>query len=260
MRLNLIKNICRIGAVAGVVGTAYFAIKRGEQICKTIDEIKAEAKKLESGKKAGHYISSVPKLARPMLPVVTCAAGSIACMVISERISYKQIAALTATCVYLSKNRDFLQNKLKEVVGEEKLEDIKKEFTTQEAPKLYFGPSVEETGHGDLLCYEGYSGRWFRSSKEAVLEAQAQLQDAFTNDIYCCMNDYYNFLGMTMTQFGHELGWVNNKDWYGPELHFTNTLLEANEWADWGPDGGLIDEPIYVLEIDTLPMYSWQEI
>ena len=33
--------------------------------------------------------------------------------------------------------------------------------------------SIEDTGYGDLLCLEGYSGRYFWSSKQAVDNAEA---------------------------------------------------------------------------------------
>ena len=260
MKMNLIRNLLRIGAVGGVIGTAYFSAKNGLAICERCKEVKQEARFLEKPKRITHYIKRAPYLAKPLLPTIGCAAGSIVCMAASERISYKQIAALTATCAYLAKNRDFLENKLKEVVGEEKLQEIKKEFIIKEAPKMVSFPSVEETGKGSLLCLEGYSGRWFRSSEEACIEAQEYLQKVFEEDKRCCLNDYYAFLGITMTQFGHEKGWVNDPDWYGPELRFTNTYLEPCEWDDLGPDFQPVNEPVYVLEIDIIPMDCWQEI
>ena len=260
MRITLIKNICRIGAVAGLVGTAYFSVKKGEEIRRRFDVVKLESTAMDKKHTAYHYIKKVPYLAKPLIPTLVCAAGSVTCMAISEKISYRQVAALTATCIYLTKNRDFLEKKLEEVVGKERLADIKKEFVKKEAEGIANFPCVEETGFGDLLCLEGYSGRWFRSSKEKCIEAQEMLQKQFDEDIYCCLNDYYGYLGITMTQFGHELGWVNDSDWMGPKIGFSNMLLTPEEWDDKGPDLQPMKEPVFVLEIDQMPMYSWQEV
>lgn len=263
MNFNLIRNVCRIGAVAGLFGAVYFSAKRGSEICRTCKQVNDESFGMTAGWKLKHYIRNTPRLAKPLAPTLVCAAGSITCMAISEKISYKQIAALTATCVYLTKNRDFLEKKLEEVVGKERLAEIKQEFVKKESvPKdMIDFPCIEITGKGDLLCLEGYSGRWFRSTKEAVEEAQEMVKVMHEEGQYISMNDYYGLLGISMTQFGNEFGWPSNKDYCEDILSFTNTYLEASEWNDVGPDAReKVYEPIYVLEIDTMPMYSWMEV
>lgn len=261
MNFDLVKNACRIGTVAGLFGAVYFSAKRGEEICRTCKQVNDESFGMTAGKKVKHYIRNTPRLAKPLAPTLACAAGSITCMVISERISYKQIAALTATCVYLTKNRDFLEKKLEEVVGKERLEEIKQEFVKKEGTALIDFPSVENTANGDLLCLEGYSGRWFRSSQEAVEEAQAMLSKMHEEGDYLAFNDYYGLLGISMTQFGNEFGWPASEDWCEPVLRFNNTYLDVGEWDDVGPDVRMkLHEPLLVLEIDTLPMECWQEV
>ena len=249
MRINLIRNLLRIG-VGGVIGTAYFSVKNAEQIKTRCNVVHYETIAMDKSHKAAHYIKKSPYLAKPLLPTIACAVGSITCMAFSERISIKQIAALSATCAYLAKNRDFLEGKLKEVVGEEKLEEIKKEFIAKEAPKMVCFPSVEETGNGNLLCIEAYSGRWFRSSQEACLEAQQKLKDQYTETGYAGMNDYYTYLKISESQFGSDYGWAAGSDLYGPEIEFNNTYIEPKDFNDdwFGPEGKNIEEPVFVLE------------
>lgn len=255
MKINLIRNLLRIGAVAGVGATAYFSAKNGSAICDAFKVVETDYKFKEEPKgRVTHYIRNVPKLIKPLWPTILAGGGTIICMAVSERINYKQIAALTATCVYLTKNRDFLEGKLKEVVGEEKLEEFKKEFIVKEANSVSF-PSVEKTGNGDLLCLEGYSGRWFRSSKEACLEAQKKLQDQYSETGYAGMNDYYTYLKISESQFGSDWGWSTGSDLYGPEIEFDNTYIEPDEFKDdwFGPEGKNIEEPVFVLEFP----YYW---
>ena len=261
MNFNLIRNVCRIGAVAGLFGAVYFSAKRGDEICRTCKQVNDESFGMTAGWKLKHYIRNTPRLAKPLAPTLVCAAGSITCMAISEKISYKQIAALTATCVYLTKNRDFLEKKLEEVVGKERLANIKQEFVKKEAEGMLNFPSVEITANGDLLCFEMYSGRWFRSSREAVEEAQAQLAKMHEEGMYLSLNDYYALLGITMTQFGDEFGWPASEDYCDPILRFNSKKLEPGEWDEVGPDVRVkAHEPLLVLWFDSLPMECWLEV
>lgn len=252
--------IFKLGAIAGVGVTAYVAVKRASKIEEATKEVK-EAMPEDKKEKTRHIVKAVPKMVKASWPVLVSGGATVGCVLVMDHISYKQIAALTASCAYLAKNRDYLAGKIKDMVGEEKLREIQEAFVKEEAPKEpWYGCSIEETGAGDLLCLEGYSGRWFRSSEKAVKEAQAMLQKLYEDDIYICMNDYYGYLNITSTQFGHELGWVNSKDWYPPELKFTNTLIPAGECLESGPDGKPLKEDLYVLEIDIPPMSCWQEV
>lgn len=271
MRFNpkIVKGIFTLGAVIGVAATGYLAAKNGEDIVSVEDCIKEEIAFYDNKKdKAVHIVKSTPRILRASWKPLVAMGATYACMIASHKLTAKQIAALTATCAYVTRNRDFLEDKLKEVVGEEELSKIKKQFVAREIVKekiVWGGPTVErsvfcfEDDDEGVLCIEGYSGRWFRCPKDRIIEAQNQLEHLFEQDIYCCMNDYYGFLGITMTQFGHEKGWVNHEDYYH-EIHFTNTLLMPEEWGDYGPDGQYVNEPVYVLEIDTFPMECWQEV
>lgn len=264
MKLNLVKNICRLGAVGGLVATAYFSAKNGEAICRTCKQVNDESFGMTKSSKIKYFVRNTPRLIKPLAPTVACAAGTITCMAISERISYKQIAALTATCVYLTKNRDFLEGKLKEVVGEDTVKKFKEEFVKKNAtpPNLMNFPSVELTANGDLLCLEAYSGRWFRSSKEAVEEAHNVLKKMHDEGLYISFNDYYSALGITMTQFGWEFGWPPACSDYGEtEMRFTSELLEPGEWDERGPSAKeAYNEPLLLIKIDTMPMECWQEV
>lgn len=271
MRTNpkILKGLFGIGAVAGVIATAYFSARKGQKITEVTDEIAEKVKAAEDKpSKIKVAVKSVPDFVKVAWQPLLCMGGTFTCMAISRKITIKQIAALTATCAYVTRNRNYLEQKLKEYVSDEDLAKIRKSFAASEIVRekeVWGGPTIEksvfciEEDDEGVLCFEGFLGRWFRCPKNRVLEAQKQLQHMFDQDIYCCMNDYYGFLGITMTQAGHTWGWVNHDDYF-TGLHFTNTLLAPEEWGDYGYDGEYVTEPVYVLEIDTTPMECWQEV
>lgn len=259
---NLIRSVFTIGAVAGVAVTAYFAAKNGDNICDACNAVKNE---MELYPDKPSKIKAAVKMAPAFIKVAwkPLVAGGLTygCMFASHRVTAKQVAALTATCAYVTRNRNFLEGKLKEYVGEEELAKIKKEFVAQEIVRekiVWGGPTVEksiycaEDNDDGVLCYEDYLARWFRIPEPRIKEAQDLLIKLFKDDsqVYCSYNDYYAFLGITMDRAGELFGW--HKDDFN-ELHFTNTVVTPKEWGDIGPDGGELTENVHILNVDTWP-------
>lgn len=186
------------------------------------------------------------------IPSLVVGGITIAAIVLSKSIDGKAIAALTAAGSYVVLNRDKLEKEIEDRYGKEELAKIKAKI--REALLDEFGndrQTQERTGNGDLLCLEGYSGRIFRSSKEAVDRAIEELTNRFDEGEYVCLNDLYKLLGIEVTHFGHQFGWPANPDYCDGPL-----LIEA-EYIE-NPDG--YDEPLYCIDIYTYPMECWLEV
>lgn len=202
-------------------------------------------------------------------------AGSIAVtgIVLAERINLKEIAAITGVCSYLTSQRDKIISAVK--TGDiNRVNSTLEETTDPEMEKKvrYYckaGPSVEETDRGDLLCFEGYSGRWFRSSEEAVNRAIKEMRDRFNNGEPLSYNDFYAALGIAETHFGHDWGWTDNPDYYDEAPHIEATYFDTGKYImspidDFLgiPVGDMVlnDEPILVIDVYTYPMQGWMEV
>lgn len=230
-------------ATVGVIGTGFLSVRAGKK--------SASAKPLE--KTWTYYI-----------PPVLSGAATIGCLWGAHALNAKQIAALTTSCGFLLANRDALERKIKERYGEDELRDIqtevKAELDSKKWGKITIPHGVEETGKGDLLVIEGYSGRIFRSSVSAVNYGIRRFQKRFLEDKgFCSLNDLYECLGITTTHFGHQYGWPC---WLGDELtesfweeqggvHIECTMIQD-------PDD--FDEPVYCIDIYDYPMECWQEM
>lgn len=180
-------------------------------------------------------------------PAAVIGLGTCACIIGSNRVSAKEIAALTATCGYLAANRDKIEQTVEKKFGKEKLAEVKAESK----PK-YIGQTIEETGLGDELFFEGYSGRWFRSSIEAVSCAEEELSERFVNGESVCLNDFYELLGIEKTHFGHQFGWPASEDWYD----FSNGIVFENSYAAPDPES----KADWVIDLYTYPTECWEEI
>lgn len=217
-------------------------------------KMKSTADNLELVKAAAPYY--IPSL---LLTVLT-----IGCIVINHKINSKALLSLSATTSYLVANRDNIKRFVNDNPKAKKLADEAKSYFL---PRPYKGQTIEETGNGDVLCIEAYSGRIFRSSPEAVIDAQSKLIDQFLEDSKvgdaivagsACMNDYYRYLGISETQFGWEYGWVNDEDWFykNDPIQFSNEMIAADA------PGNEYGEPVYITEIEEnwFPIQCWYEI
>lgn len=249
MRLQNLKKILPtvltcIGTV-GVFVTGYLVHKGTKKAYNYIleeNENISELTKKEEFKKTWKFY----------IPAAAAAVVTSASTIGAQALNTIEIASLAATATYAVTNRDKLKKKFEDVVGKEKMEEIKKDILP-EMPR-WSSQTIEDTGKGSehdrILCFEGYSGRWFWSTKDAVLKAEQRLNDLFTDEKYCCLNDFYAALGIERTHFGYQFGWVNDEDYYIGPIMFTNSEVFYEEK----------NCNVYIIEIDTYPMECWMEI
>jgi len=206
--LSLVLSIAGVG---GVGLTSYLAV-RG---CRKAD------KETDKKKKVLAYA-----------PAIVSGVATSACIIGAHGVACKEIAMLTASCGYLAANRDKILKNVEDKLGKEETKELQK----KSIPK-YTGQTIEETGYGDDIFIDCYSGRIFRSSIEAVCEAQDQLNKRIEEGKPTDYNDYFMLLGIETTDFGDLWGWPTSK--YGfdepvKRIEFENDYVApACEKYDW---------------------------
>ena len=275
------KKLVIAGAIAigGVILTAVTTAWGTYKSAKVIEEEKPETKK-EAVKLVWKYY----------IPAGVAVSATIISDICFYKIGMRELAALTASVTYLTSNRDKLEKKLKEVVGEEKYNEIKKEIkkelveekakevkktdkTNGTATHKRF--PAEETGYGDQLFLDGWSGRFFRSSIEEVIKGINSFNDTYNTElpwpknsgekITCCptaWNDFYIFMHIVPTHQGDEFGYPANEDYIDPGTKLIDpdkdiTLVHEDELLTNYRD---IGEDIYVIEPSIYPMLCWKEL
>ena len=225
----------------GVLTTAAAAIFGTKRYLEKLDALDME--KVHEASKKEKAINAAVSFA----PLAVATGGTIFCIAKANNSATKVIAGLSATAGYLATNRDRLKTALKDSTGETVL--------PCDMPYLQKG-SIEATGNGDLLCIEGYSGRQFYSSEEAVREAVGRFQSRFLGGEYLSLNNLYEELEISTTHFGHQFGWAAHPDYYDTKIDIEVTRLD-----DYiKPDGTRAGEPCLVIDIYTYPMECRLEV
>lgn len=113
-----------------------------------------------------------------------------------------------------------------------------------------FRPIIELTRHGNLLCYESCSGRWFRSDRWHVEDAIAQLQGLYENCICVNLNDLYSLLNINTTNRGRIYGW-------NQAIHGERTMLLKVDLMEQG--FMTMDEPVLVIAPNVYPERDYKD-
>lgn len=109
--------------------------------------------------------------------------------------------------------------------------------------------SIEDTGYGDLLCMEGYSGRLFYSSMRAVNDGLRRWSSRFKDGESVCFNDLYKLWNLAETQFGFQWGYTASYDWfpYDNGIRYECKLIYSEDFKT----------DMYLVNIFTYPIDGW---
>ena len=186
-------------------------------------------------------------------PSVGVGLASAACIILGTSKSIKRNTAL-ATVYALSEStlREY-QSKAKEMLGEEKAAELDREVAKSRVRKREVTTIVESegseyihhTGNGDTLVYDTLSGRYFRSSRNAIESAVNSINKSLLNDYIMTLNEFYNELGVPTIGAGSLIGWKSDKE-----------LLEVSFESDVDQNGN----PYLVLSYKNrpIPVYDYR--
>lgn len=219
-----------LGAV-GVVGTAILAAKATPKAQKLIE--KATSEKGEELTKVEVVLNTGPAY----IPSVAMGVATITCIFGANILNQKAQASLVSAYTMVDNAYKEYQNKVKEMLGEETnirirdaiAKDHRNEDTVAYAPGLKsLVPDVGEK----VLFYEEYRKGYFEAPMEVVINAEYHLNRNLALRGYVTLNEFYEFLGLSTTDFGDALGWSQWKlatDHESPWIDFDHRLTPVSD-------------------------------
>ena len=181
---------------AGLVATTVLAVKATPKALAILE--KAEE---EKGEKLTKW-EKINTAGTAYIPTVLTGVATVACILGSNVISKRQQASLMGAYALLDSSYKEYRKKTDELYGEEAGKQIRGEI----AKDKYTGDEVSLDDNKELF-YDFYSGRYFESTKEAVMWAEYETNRAMFVNYAVGLNEFYNLLGLEELPEYESLGW-----------------------------------------------------
>ncbi len=146
------------------------------------------------------------------IPTAALVLSSSACIIGATKIKSDRMSALATALAMSEKASEELIEKAKQVVGVEKVEEIKKEVKQDKVNKAEestfdLEENIIETGDGTDLFYDEMTGRLFHSCQNAIREGVNRVNMEMMSSMCCNANELYSEINLPNVVAGKYLGW-----------------------------------------------------
>lgn len=193
---------------------------------------------------AKHTPTEIAKLTwMEFAPAVGAAGVTITAIICAHRITAGRAAALAAAYSLSEKKLSEYKGKIEEKLGIEKKQEIEDDIAKDQMKKA---PSAEFVilGGDDVLCFDAYSGRYFKSSMEAIRQAMNNTNFEAIHHNYATLEFFWNEIGLDPTAYSDEFGWDANLPLH---VRFATTMSGD-------------DKPALVVNYDVKPVRHYNPI
>lgn len=209
-------------AVVGVGAVAYLSAKASFQAAEALDNEQEENNYYAKGSlSTGDKVKRVWRL---YIPAASTGVLTIACIVCANRIGTRRAAAMAAAYTLTEKAYTEYRDKVIERIGENKERSVRDELAQEQVARTT--SEVMFVGEGEVLCFDTYSGRYFKSTMETIKKAQNDTNYEILHNYYCSLGDFYQRIGLPGTEFSEEVGWNSE---HQLEVLFSTVLTDDNK-------------------------------
>lgn len=222
-------------SLAGVVSTAYFAALGGMDAIRKIEDRDLEnslAFETDLSSWEGDvYVQTWKDKAlltwKCYIPAAVSGVSTLAFIGVGHKISSKRTAALATAYSLTEVAFNEYKAKVVETLGEKKAVDIRDRVAEDRVNRTAKASSeVLVVSDGEVLCFESFTGRYFKSSMEALRKAQNDINSQIINEGYASLNEFFNAVGIPYSGVGEELGWSTDEML---DLQFTSVLNQEGK-------------------------------
>lgn len=197
---------------AGVIATTIMAVKATPKALSCIeDEKKYINQKLEDNGWETRIdklttIETIKATWRCYIPTALVGLSTIACIFGANALNKRQQAALTSAYILLDNAFKEYKGKVNDLLGNDADTQIQQAMIEDKYSEINILPSGEKQ-----IFYEYNYGEFFERTKEEILQAEFKLNLRFVSKGYATLNDFYELLGLPITQEGEVIGWSTDE-------------------------------------------------
>lgn len=222
-KLFLNKHASTILTCVGGVGVVATSVMAAKATPKALALAEAAKEKNEEFTKLDYVVAALPAY----IPAIVTGVSTIACIFGANILNKRAQASLVSAYALLNSSYNDYRAKAVELYGDEADDKIKEGVAKD-----------KHTGDGKLkdsdkqLFYDDYSGRYFESTIEDVLQAEYNLNRKVALTGGAFLNDFYNELGLSETEYGNYIGWsagqLKEMHW-NPRVEFSHSKFTFDD-------------------------------
>lgn len=206
--------------IAGIVVTAITAVYATIEASEKINDA-------EEVKQEPLTNKEIAKVAwKSYIPVAVAGVSSAACFVGAQTINTRRNMALATLYSMTANNFNDYREAVVKKLGEKKEEEVRDEVSRKQIEENPVESSEVFIGDGDTLCYDSWSGRYFKSSIEKIRGAVNTINHDLNSELTIPLNDFYFLLNLPTVKAGDKAGWNIDKPM---KVYFSSQIAENNE-------------------------------
>ena len=206
--------------IAGIVVTAIAAVYATIDASEKINDA-------EEVKQEPLTNKEIAKVAwKSYIPVAVAGVSSAACFVGAQTINTRRNMALATLYSMTASNFNDYREAVVKKLGDKKEEEVRDEISRKQIEENPLESSEVLIGDGDTLCYDSWSGRYFKSSIEKIRGAVNTINHDLNSELTIPLNDFYFLLHLPTVKAGDKAGWNIDKPM---KVYFSSQIAENNE-------------------------------
>lgn len=216
------ENATTILTVGGVVGTVTTAVLTGRSTFQAAERILLEEAdriaEVRPHTPPGETVTIEPLTTKDKvkliwllyIPPVAAGVITVSSIIMANRMSAQKVAALAAAYGLSEKQFREYKDKVTEKVTGPKATAIDDELAQDRVNNTPGGGTIVIMD-GEVLCFDEPTGRYFRSTMDAINKAVNRTNEEILHHNYASASFFYEELGLKPTTWSDDVGWnVNN--------------------------------------------------
>lgn len=207
--------------VIGSVSTVYLGSRAGTRAAAALEKARFESDdeltKVDEVKVAWKYY----------VPPTLASATTIFSILTLYKVSADRAAAAAAVLATTQQGLTAYQDKVRELLGEEKEQEIREKIVEDEIEKNPPADNLILINDDQVLIHDRYSGRYFRGSVEEIKSAVNAVNREVNRMGYATLSDFYDLIGIGTGNHSDNVGWSANDELF--DVHFTAAMGPHNK-------------------------------
>lgn len=227
-------------AIGGVGATAILTGKATLKVHQVLSEVDFDSLPTEDKREI-----VVGEIAPAVIPPILTGAATVACIVGAQAKNTARIAALAGA--YTLKDQAFAdyREKAQEILGKKKEQEVHEQIAQKhvDAAIIPGDDYIQDTGLGNVLCYDIVMGYYFKADMESIRKAVNEINAQILDEGQATLNDFRYKLNLPDVKLGNTMGW-NVSDDRKMEVDFSAILKDGKT-------------PVLTMEYGVRPLRSW---